>query len=269
MPTHPTPAQLLRLRRHNALALFVRWRLQEIAHGRAGGDKAFATAVGIDNAHWSRIKAGTPLGPKLARRLEAACGVAPGWLDHAHDHAHDHAQDDTAESSAENAADSSAAAPLPASSASLELLPANRGTEALLKLLGPGAALRMPHAEHSMPAGFPSPAADFEVGSVNLVEHMGLDQPSTFIARVRGLSMIGKGIDDGDLLVINKALAPQHGQTVVAVIDNELTCKTLYQRHGVVKLQAANPDFPDIVPKEGQTMTIWGVVTAVIKKMTV
>jgi DNA polymerase V len=98
---------------------------------------------------------------------------------------------------------------------------------------------------------------------------MGLNQPTTFMARVRGLSMVDKGIDDGDLLVINRAIAPKHGHTVVAVIDNEFTCKTLYQRGGVVKLQAANPDFPDMVPKEGQTMTIWGVVTAVIKKMAV
>jgi DNA polymerase V len=54
---------------------------------------------------------------------------------------------------------------------------------------------------------------------------------------------------------------------VVAVIDNEMTCKTLYQRDGVVKLQAAHPDYPDIVPREGQTWMVWGVVTAAIKKM--
>jgi hypothetical protein len=80
MPPKPIPPELLNLRRHNALALFVRWRLQEIAQGRTGGDKAFAEAMGIDNAHWSRLKAGTPLGPRLARRLEAARVVEEGWL---------------------------------------------------------------------------------------------------------------------------------------------------------------------------------------------
>ncbi len=253
MPPKPIPPELLSLRRHNALALFVRWRLQEIAQGRPGGDKAFAEAMGIDNAHWSRLKAGTPLGPKLARRLEAACGVEEGWLDRSHEAVAD-----------ERSVASSAGAP-----DGLDLLPAGQGSDALLSLFGPGSALTMPQADHSTPAGFPSPAADFQIHSVDLVDQMGLNQPTTFIARVRGLSMVGKGIDDGDLLVINRAVTPKHGQTVVAVIDNELTCKTLYQRSGVVKLQAANPDFPDIVPKEGQTLMIWGVVTAVIKKMAV
>jgi DNA polymerase V len=249
MPPKPIAPELLSLRRHNALALFVRWRLQEIAQGRTGGDKAFAEAMGIDNAHWSRLKAGTPLGPRLARRLEAACGVEEGWLDRSHE--------DVVEGSSSDFSDG------------IDLLPAVQGTDALLGVFGPGSALTMPQVDHSTPAGFPSPAADFQVNSVDLVDQMGLNQPTTFIARVRGLSMLGKGIDDGDLLVINRAVTPKHGQTVVAVIDNELTCKTLYQRNGQVKLQAANPDFPDIVPKEGQTMTIWGVVTAVIKKMAV
>jgi DNA polymerase V len=257
MPPKPIPPELLSLRRHNALALFVRWRLQEIAQGRTGGDKAFAEATGIDNAHWSRLKAGTPLGPKLARRLEAACGVEEGWLDRSH------------EDVVDGRSVGSSSPPSSDASDGLDLLPAGQGTGALLGVFGPGSALTMPQVDHSTPAGFPSPAADFQVNSVDLVDQMGLNQPTTFIARVRGLSMVGKGIDDGDLLVINRAVTPKHGQTVVAVIDNELTCKTLYQRNGQVKLQAANPDFPDIVPKEGQTMTIWGVVTAVIKKMEV
>ncbi|NIC42290.1 LexA family transcriptional regulator, partial [Aquabacterium sp. A08] len=104
---------------------------------------------------------------------------------------------------------------------------------------------------------------------VDLVEQLGLNEPSTFLARVRGLSMIGKGIDDGDLLVVNRLIEAKHGQTVVAVVDNELTCKTLYQRGGMVKLQAANPDFPDILLKDGQTLVIWGVVVSVVKRMPV
>ena len=107
------------------------------------------------------------------------------------------------------------------------------------------------------------------LGRVDLVEQLGLNEPSTFLARVRGLSMIGKGIDDGDLLVVNRLIEAKHGQTVVAVVDNELTCKTLYQRGGMVKLQAANPDFTDIVLKDGQTLVIWGVVVSVVKRMPV
>jgi DNA polymerase V len=53
----------------------------------------------------------------------------------------------------------------------------------------------------------------------------------------------------------------------VALVDNELTCKTLLKRGGVVKLQAANPDFADIVIQEGQSLTVWGVVTSIIKSV--
>ncbi len=127
----------------------------------------------------------------------------------------------------------------------LELLGPKSAHSAVLKAFGPGAALTMPQVEHSTPAESPSPAADVETNRVDLIKQMGLNQPTTFLARVRGLSMINKGIDDGDLLVINKAIEHKHGHIVVAVIDNELTCKMLYQRGGEVKLQAANPDFPD------------------------
>ena len=151
----------------------------------------------------------------------------------------------------------------------LEVLGRSEGRAAILQCFGPGAALTMPRVEHSTPAGFPSPAADFETQRVDLVEQLGLNEPSTFLARVRGLSMIGKGIDDGDLLVVNRLIEAKHGQTVVAVVDNELTCKTLYQRGGLVKLQAANPDFPDIALKDGQTLLIWGVVVSVVKRMPV
>lgn len=118
-----------------------------------------------------------------------------------------------------------------------------------------------------VPAGFPSPAADFDVNRVDLFEQMGLGRPSTFLARVKGDSMQGRGIDDGDLLVIDRALTAHHGHTVVAVLDGELTCKTLYKRAGIVKLLAANPSYPDFVVKEGQSLTLWGVVTNVVKRL--
>jgi len=74
------------------------------------------------------------------------------------------------------------------------------------------------------------------------------------------------GIDDGDLLVVDRALRAVHGQNVVAVVDGEFTVKQLHQRAGKMKLKAANPTFPDIVPKDGQTVEIWGVVTSSIKR---
>ena len=74
------------------------------------------------------------------------------------------------------------------------------------------------------------------------------------------------GIDDGDLIVVDRALTASHGCIVVAVVDGEFTVKYLHQRFGRVKLRAANPTYPDIVPKDGQTIELWGVVTSCIKQ---
>lgn len=127
----------------------------------------------------------------------------------------------------------------------------------------------LPFADFRTPAGFPSPAADFQVDRVDLQERLELDRPYVFMARISGMSMTGVGIDDGDLIVINRKLTPRHGQIVVALIDNELTCKTLYQHDGILKLVAAHPDYPDILPRDGQEWTVWGVVTSCIKSFSV
>lgn len=115
-------------------------------------------------------------------------------------------------------------------------------------------------------AGFPSPAEDLQERRIDLSEYLITHPQATFIIRVRGISMVEAGIFDGDLLVVNRALRPKHNCIVVAVIEGEYTVKYLYQRQGRVRLKAANPTYPDIVPREGQTLEIWGVVTAAIKR---
>jgi DNA polymerase V len=132
-----------------------------------------------------------------------------------------------------------------------------------------GGKVVLPLVDFKTPAGFPSPAADFEVNRVDVTQRLGLDEPHVFMGRVSGHSMTGRGIDTGDLIVVNRLIAPLHGHVVVAVIDNELTCKTLHSLRGTVKLISANPDYPDIVPGDAQEVTVWGVVTAVIKTLSV
>ena len=78
--------------------------------------------------------------------------------------------------------------------------------------------------------------------------------------------MVEAGIFDGDIMVVDRAIKPRHGHIVVAVVDGDFTVKRLYQRAGRVKLRAANVTFPEIVPKECQTIEVWGVVTATIKR---
>ena len=89
---------------------------------------------------------------------------------------------------------------------------------------------------------------------------------ATFLLRVRGESMKDAGIFDGDVVLVDKAIQPRSGQVVIAVVDGEFVCKTLWQRAGRMKLKAANATYPDISPKDGQTVEVWGVVVAAIKQ---
>lgn len=129
--------------------------------------------------------------------------------------------------------------------------------------------LVLPMPEAHVRAGFPSPAEDFAVNRLDLTQILVPHPQATFLLRVAGASMRDMGIDDGDLLVVDRAVKANHGHVVVAVVDGEFTVKQLHQRAGRMRLKAANPTFPDIVPKEGQTIEVWGVVTSGIKRFVV
>lgn len=124
----------------------------------------------------------------------------------------------------------------------------------------------LPMATASVCAGFPSPAADFGESRIDLVAELIRHPQATYLLRVRGLSMVEAGIDDNDIVVVDRALKPGTGNIVVAVVDGDFTVKYLQLRAGRVKLKAANPTFPDITFKDGQTVEVWGVVTSCIKQ---
>lgn len=117
-----------------------------------------------------------------------------------------------------------------------------------------------------VPAGFPSPAEDFAVKRHDLNELLITHAMATFLWRVSGQSMTEAGIFDGDILVVNRALTPVHKDVVVAEVDGEFTVKYFYKRNGSIKLQPANPTYPEITFKEGQSLRICGVVTSSIKR---
>lgn len=129
--------------------------------------------------------------------------------------------------------------------------------------------LVLPLAGSRVTAGFPSPADDFTVKRIDLTEVLITHPQATFLLRVSGTSMQDAGIFDGDMLVVDKAIKPRHGHIVVAVVDGEFTVKYLHQRAGRTWLRAANPTFPDIRPKDGQTIEVWGVVSSCIKRFAV
>jgi DNA polymerase V len=115
-------------------------------------------------------------------------------------------------------------------------------------------------------AGFPSPAEDFQAKRIDVLERLVKHPQATYSMTVRGESMREAGIFDGDVLLVDRAIKPSHGQIVVAVVDGDFTCKQLWLRNGRLKLRAANPAFADITPAEGQTVEVWGVVIASIKQ---
>ena len=117
----------------------------------------------------------------------------------------------------------------------------------------------------SVAAGFPSPAEDYATKAIDLNDALIKHPQATFLMRIAGASMRDAGIDDGDVVLVDRALRSIHGSIIIAVVDGEFTCKRLHKRGGAIKLQAANPTYPDIVPKDGQMVELWGVVTKVIK----
>jgi DNA polymerase V len=127
--------------------------------------------------------------------------------------------------------------------------------------------LKRPLFGHRVPAGFPSPADNYVEAWLDLNEHLIEHREATFFVQASGDSMTGAGIQDGNLLVVDHALEPRHGDIVIAVIDGELTVKRLDKRRGKVRLVAENPAYAPIEFKDGQELTIWGVVTSVIQRM--
>lgn len=125
----------------------------------------------------------------------------------------------------------------------------------------------LPLFAYRVPAGFPSPAEDYAEGKLDLNKYIVEHEAATFYVRVQGHSMSGAGILDGDVIAVDRALEPRHRDIVLAVIDDELTVKEFSNQNGQVQLLAHNPDFKPIELKLGQELTIWGVVTGVVRKL--
>lgn len=127
--------------------------------------------------------------------------------------------------------------------------------------------VHLPLFSHKIAAGFPSQADDYIEARIDLNEHLVRNEEATFMLRVQGDSMIGAGIHDGGLLVIDRAVDPVDGRIVIAVLDGELTVKRLSRRGGRVRLLPENPAYAPIEVGDEQELVIWGVVTSVIHEL--
>ncbi len=127
-------------------------------------------------------------------------------------------------------------------------------------------SLELQYASGGIQAGFPSPAQDYISESIDL-NHELIEHPAaTFYARVRGDSMAGEGIEEDDILVVDRALEPEHGDLAVCCLDGEFTLKRLcFAGGGRILLMPSNPRYRPIEITPDRTFSVWGIVAYTIK----
>lgn len=131
----------------------------------------------------------------------------------------------------------------------------------------PEQSLYLPYVESGISAGFPSPANDFLDIAIDLNKEYIKHPSATFFARVKGTSMLGAGLNDGDLLIIDRSLEPKNGKIAVCYIDGEFTVKSLKIEKDVCYLMPANEAYKPIRVDSESNFLVWGIVTTVIKKV--
>lgn len=119
---------------------------------------------------------------------------------------------------------------------------------------------------HRISAGFPSPATDYVEEGLDLNDYLVRNKPATFLFTVKGDSMIGASIEEGDKVIVDRALTPKHRDIVVAVVDGEYTLKRLFKHRGRIELRAENPVYSPITFQDGSELLVWGVVVGVVRR---
>lgn len=116
----------------------------------------------------------------------------------------------------------------------------------------------------SVQAGFPSPAEEELVDTINLENYLIQRPETTYMLTVSGDSMVEAGIQPGDIVLVEKGATPKPHDIVVAQVDDEWTIKYFYSDGQGVLLTPANVKYKAIRPK--RSLTIGGIVRAVIRK---
>lgn len=126
--------------------------------------------------------------------------------------------------------------------------------------------LSLQYADEGIRAGFPSPAQDYMEQAIDLNKELIRHPAGTFYGRVVGNSMSGEGIDEGDILVIDKSLELIDGDLAVCFINGEFTVKRVKLEKDFAWLVPSNPDYQPIKVTKDDEFTIWGIVTYTVKK---
>ena len=128
-----------------------------------------------------------------------------------------------------------------------------------------GSLTPVPYLLSRISAGFPSPADDYIENNLSLSELLIRNHLSTFLMKTSGDSMMDVGINDGDILVVDRSIEPKNRDIVIAILEGNLTVKRLiFKTNDLVVLKSENTAYKDIKIPELADLEIWGVVTSVI-----
>lgn len=127
--------------------------------------------------------------------------------------------------------------------------------------------IKLPFVNHGVSAGFPSPAMDFMESSIDLNQVLVENPIATFYVQVEGNSMIDAGIQDKDLLVVDRSLEPRNNKIAICLLDGEFTVKRIRLENNELFLMPENSSYQPIQVTEENQLIIWGIVTYVIKKL--
>jgi DNA polymerase V len=146
-------------------------------------------------------------------------------------------------------------------------MPINKNSKLTFFLPDYESELKIPFIKEGVSAGFPSPAADFMETNIDLNKELSENQLATFYIRVKGNSMIDAGINDKDVLVVDRSLEPQNNKIAICFIDGEFTVKRILVEKECLYLMPENASYSPIKITEENHLIIWGIVTYVIKKL--
>lgn len=127
--------------------------------------------------------------------------------------------------------------------------------------------IRIPLVKEGVSAGFPSPAVDFMENSIDLNIALCKNPLATFYIKVKGNSMIDAGINDKDVLVVDRSIEPQNNKIAICFIDGEFTVKRIQIEKDCLYLMPENSNYQSIRVTEENQLIVWGIVTYVIKKI--
>ena len=146
-------------------------------------------------------------------------------------------------------------------------MPVNKNQKLIFFVPDFESELRIPYIKDGVSAGFPSPAADFMETNIDLNKELSDNPLATFYIKVKGNSMIDAGINDKDVLVVDRSLEPQNNKIAICFIDGEFTVKRIKLEKDCLYLMPENSNYKPIKVTEENQLIIWGIVTYVIKNV--